>query len=162
MQNLQQQSRQAAPDLLPAVSQAAAKQHWFATLAQKSAKAAGSSVAFLAIAAGTLAWLISGPIFHFSDAWQLVINTVTNIVSMLMVFLIQNTQNRESTAVQLKLDELLRAIRGAQNAFINLEALTEEDLEAIKERYAELAEKARERSRLTAAAAQSPEQRQNR
>jgi low affinity Fe/Cu permease len=118
--------------------------NWFATLAQRSAKATGSSSAFLAITAITIAWLLSGPIFHWSDAWQLVINTFTNIVSMLMVFLIQNTQNRESTALQLKLDELLRAVRGAQNAFINLEDLTEDDLLRLKERYAQLAEHARE------------------
>jgi low affinity Fe/Cu permease len=127
------------------------EKHWFRNMAQVTAKAAGSSVAFMAICAITLAWLISGPIFHWSDTWQLVINTVTNIVSMLMVFLIQNTQNRESAAVQLKLDELLRALRGAQNAFINLESLTEEDLESLKIRYAALAEKARAKSGLSPA-----------
>jgi low affinity Fe/Cu permease len=119
---------------------------WFAVMAQKTAKVAGSSAAFIAICAITLAWLISGPVFHWSDTWQLVINTVTNIVSMLMVFLIQNTQNRESSAQQLKLDELLRAVRGAQNSFIDLEDLTEQDLERIKERYAALAVQARRRS----------------
>jgi low affinity Fe/Cu permease len=118
-------------------------------MAQRTAKAAGSSPAFIGICAITAAWLLSGPLFHWSDTWQLVINTVTNIVSMLMVFLIQNTQNRESAAVQLKLDELLRALRGAQNAFINLEDLTEEDLDGLKARYALLAEKARSRSGLT-------------
>jgi len=126
-----------------------AGRHWFATYAHKTAKLAGSSAAFVGICMVTLAWLISGPIFHWSDAWQLVINTVTNIISTLMVFLIQNTQNRESTALQLKVDELLRAMRGAQNAFINLEELTEEDLLRIKERYAALAEKARRKSGLT-------------
>src|SRR5579872_2496803 len=94
---------------------------WFATLAQKSAKITGSSPAFLAVCIVTGAWLVSGPFFHFSDTWQLIINTVSNIVAMLMLFLIQNTQNRESAALQLKADELLRAMRGAQNAFINLE-----------------------------------------
>jgi low affinity Fe/Cu permease len=122
--------------------------HWFADMAQKTAKLAGSSVAFIAICGITLGWLISGPIFHWSDTWQLVINTVTNIVSMLMVFLIQNTQNRESAAQQLKLDELLRAVRGAQNSFINLEGLSEKDLGSIKERYAALAEQARLKSTL--------------
>jgi len=117
-------------------------------MAQSTARVAGSSPAFIAICAITLGWLVTGPFFHWSDTWQLVINTVTNIVSMLMVFLIQNTQNRESTALQLKVDELLRAIRGAQNAFINLEELTEEDLDRIKERYAALAERARARSGL--------------
>src|SRR5436309_1466301 len=117
-------------------------------MAQRTAKVAGSSAAFLAICGITLLWLASGPFFHWSDTWQLVINTVTNIVSMLMLFLIQNTQNRESSALQLKLDELLRAQRGAQNAFINLEELTEQDLVRIKERYAMLAEQARKKSGL--------------
>src|ERR1700682_1670651 len=127
-------------------SRAIDQRNWFGMMAQKTAKLAGSSGAFMAICAITLGWLISGPIFHWSDTWQLVINTVTNIVSMLMVFLIQNTQNRESDARQLKVDELLRAVRGAQNAFINLEALTEEELEQIKERHASLAQHARRES----------------
>ena len=114
-------------------------------MGQHTSKAAGSSAAFFGICAITAAWLLSGPIFHWSDTWQLVINTVTNIVSMLMVFLIQNTQNRESTAVQLKLDELLRAMHGARNTIIDLEDLGEEDLDVIKVRYAALAEKARAR-----------------
>jgi len=126
------------------------RRRWFAQVSQKTAKLAGSSPAFTAICAITLAWFLSGPIFGWSDTWQLVINTVTNIVSMLMVFLIQNTQNRESAALQLKVDELLRAVRGAQNAFINLEELTEEDLIRIKERYAALAEHARIKSGIPA------------
>src|ERR1700734_4181203 len=117
-------------------------------MAQNTAKLAGSSSAFVAICLITSVWLVTGPIFHWSDTWQLVINTVTNIVSMLMVFLIQNTQNRESAAQQLKLDELLRAVRGAQNSFINLEGLSEKDLGSIKERYAALAEQARLKSTL--------------
>jgi low affinity Fe/Cu permease len=121
---------------------------WFATMAQRAAKLTGSSPAFMAVCALTLLWLASGPIFHWSDTWQLVINTLSNIVAMLMLFLIQNTQNRESAALQLKVDELLRAVRGAQNAFINLEELTEEDLVRIKERYARLAEHARSQSDL--------------
>lgn len=118
--------------------------NWFGRMAQRTAKAAGSSGAFTAICILTLAWLISGPVFHWSDTWQLVINTVTNIVSMLMVFLIQNTQNRESAALQLKLDELLRAMKGAQNAFINLEGLSDSDLDAIRARHAALAQQARD------------------
>jgi len=113
--------------------------NWFATMAQNTARAAGSSSAFIAICGITLVWMVTGPVFHWSDTWQLVINTVTNIVSMLMVFLIQNTQNRESSALQLKIDELLRAVRGAQNAFINLEDLSEEDLNRLKKRYAAIA-----------------------
>src|SRR5260370_42663137 len=125
------------------------QQNWFRTMAQRTSKVAGSSPAFVAICAITIVWLITGPIFHWSDTWQLVINTFTNIVSMLMVFLIQNTQNREGAALQLKLDELLRAVSGAQNAFINLEDLKEEELERIKERYAALAERARRRNAVT-------------
>src|ERR1700722_5195252 len=112
-------------------------------MAQQTSKAAGSGVAFIGICAITIAWLLSGPIFHWSDTWQLVINTVTNIVSMLMVFLIQNTQNRESTALQLKIDELLRAVKGAQNAFINLEDLNDDDLKRLKVRYSAIADRAR-------------------
>ena len=120
------------------------RKHWFETLAERAAKASGSAQAFILICAVTLLWLGSGPLFHWSDTWQLVINSVTNIVSMLMVFLIQNSQNRNSSAVQLKLDELLRAGREAKNAFINIEELTEEDLRWIKERYADLAKTARQ------------------
>jgi len=116
----------------------------------------GSSPAFLTVCVLTLVWLGSGPIFHWSDTWQLVINTVSNIVAMLMLFLIQNTQNRESAALQLKADELLRAMRGAQNAFINLEELSEEDLDRIKERYAKMAELARARSGMTSNPGSSP------
>ncbi len=124
------------------------KTYWFATMAHSTARAAGSSSAFIAICGITLVWMVTGPVFHWSDTWQLVINTVTNIVSMLMVFLIQNTQNRESSALQLKIDELLRAVRGAQNAFINLEDLNEEDLDRLKKRYAAIAVSAREKSTL--------------
>src|ERR1700726_617668 len=119
------------------------KKHGFASMAQNTAKLAGSSSAFVAICLITFVWLVTGPIFHWSDTWQLVINTVTNIVSMLMVFVIQNTQNRESSALQLKIDELLRAVTGAQNTFINLEELIEEDLHDLKEKSAEMAARAR-------------------
>jgi len=131
---------------------------WFSVMAQQTAKVAESSAAFIAICAITLAWLITGPVFHWSDTWQLVINTVTNIVSMLMVFLIQNTQNRESSAQQLKLDELLRAVRGAQNSFIDLEDLTDSELERIKERYAALAARARRKVGPTQAVPTSSEE----
>jgi low affinity Fe/Cu permease len=129
------------------------KKHGFASMAQNTAKLAGSSSAFVAICMITFVWLVTGPIFNWSDTWQLVINTVTNIVSMLMVFVIQNTQNRESLALQLKIDELLRAVRGAQNTFINLEELSEGDLDELKEKSAALAE----RARLKAGKAGAPE-----
>jgi low affinity Fe/Cu permease len=131
---------------------------WFAKMAQKAAKVTGSSPAFLTVCLLTLVWLGSGPLFHWSDTWQLVINTVSNIVAMLMLFLIQNTQNRESSALQLKVDELLRAMRGAQNAFINLEELSEEELIRIKERYAKMAELARERSGMSSVSDPPPNQ----
>jgi low affinity Fe/Cu permease len=88
-------------------------------------------------------WGITGPVFKFSDTWQLVINTGTTIVTFLMVFLIQNTQNRESHAVQLKLDELIRAAKGAHNALLDLEGLEEADLERFRVRYEDLARTAR-------------------
>jgi low affinity Fe/Cu permease len=112
--------------------QMANKNHWFARMAHTAARITGSSPAFMTVCILTLLWLVSGPFYQWSDTWQLVINTLSNIVAMLMLFLIQNTQNRESAALQLKVDELLRAVRGAQNAFINLEQLTEEDLVRIK------------------------------
>ena len=90
-----------------------------------------------------LAWLASGPLFGYSDSWQLVINTGTTIVTFLMVFLIQNTQNRDTEAIQIKLDELIRATRGAHNALLDLEELDEETLDRLRERYESLAGQAR-------------------
>jgi low affinity Fe/Cu permease len=91
-----------------------------------------------------LLWGLTGPLFGFGDTWQLVINTGTTIVTFLMVFLIQNTQNREAKATQIKLDELIRASHGAHNALLDLEELTERDLMRIRQRYMELARRARE------------------
>ncbi len=91
-----------------------------------------------------LVWAATGPAFHFSDTWQLVINTGTTIVTFLMVFLIQNTQNRDSEAVQVKLDELIRSIEGAHNALLDLEELELQDLERIRADYTKLARRARE------------------
>jgi low affinity Fe/Cu permease len=121
---------------------------WFSFLAQNAARRAGSSYAFIACCLITGVWLLTGPIFHWSDTWQLIINTLTNIVGLLMLFLIQNTQNREMTAAQLKLDEVIRSLQGAHNVFLNLEDLGEEDLERIRERYSELAVRARQRAQL--------------
>ena len=91
-----------------------------------------------------LIWAISGPFFHFSDTWQLVINTGTTIVTFLMVFILQNSQNRDGEAIQLKLDELIRAVEMADNGMLNIEELTEKDLDRIKARYVNLAYAARE------------------
>ena len=103
----------------------------------------GHPVAFIVAACAIIIWALLGPIFHFSDTWQLVINTATTIVTFLMVFLIQNTQNRDSQAMQIKLDELIRAIEGAHLALLDLEQLSDQELGEFGKRYLKLAEKAR-------------------
>jgi low affinity Fe/Cu permease len=112
-----------------------------------AARAAGRPIAFGIALSTVLVWGILGPIFHFTDTWQLVINTATTIVTFLMVFLIQNTQNRDSEAVQIKLDELLRATKGCHNAVLDIEELSEDELDQIKRGYAILARKAVEKLR---------------
>ncbi|HXE41890.1 MAG TPA: low affinity iron permease family protein, partial [Candidatus Baltobacteraceae bacterium] len=94
-----------------------------------------------------VAWLVSGPIFHFSDTWQLVINTATTIITFLMVFLIQNTQNRDSEAMQIKLDELIRATKNAHTVVLDIEELSEEELDRLKGCYQELAREALKKMR---------------
>ncbi len=111
--------------------------------AKLTARATGHPTAFFLAVLVILVWGITGPTFRFSDTWQLVINTGTTIVTFLMVFLIQNTQNRDSEAVQLKLDELIRAMEGAHNALLDIEELTEQELDRIRDRYEELARQAR-------------------
>jgi low affinity Fe/Cu permease len=116
---------------------------WYSRFAKKSAAFCGRPPVF-AIAVGTiLLWGLTGPIFGFSDTWQLVINTGTTIVTFLMVFLIQNTQNRDTEAMQVKLDELIRATKGAHNALIDLEELEQEGLDAFRAKYQALALAAR-------------------
>ncbi len=116
----------------------------FSRFARWTALTLGNPVAFVVAVLIIGVWAITGPLFHFSDTWQLIINTSTTIVTFLMVFLIQNTQNRDSEAIQLKLDELIRAVEGAHNGLLNIEELTEEDLTLLKVRYAKLATAARE------------------
>jgi low affinity Fe/Cu permease len=116
----------------------------FTRFAKWTSRTAGHPVTFVIAVLIILVWALTGPIFEFSDTWQLVINTGTTIVTFLMVFLIQNTQNRDSQAMQLKLDELIRAINGAHNGLLDLEELTEDDLNRIKARYEALARKSRE------------------
>ena len=94
-----------------------------------------------------IAWAVTGPVFGYSDTWQLVINTGTTIITFLMVFLIQNTQNRDSSAIQLKLDELIRATRGAHNALLDLEELTQEELNTFLKTYQQLADQGRKQVR---------------
>jgi len=116
----------------------------FASFARATSRATGRPSAFLIAGGVIVVWAITGPIFHYSDTWQLVINTGTTIVTFLMVFLIQNTQNRDAEAVQVKLDELIRATEGAHNGLLDLEELEEMELDRIRVNYAKLARQARE------------------
>jgi low affinity Fe/Cu permease len=116
----------------------------FVHFAKAMSRAAGRPSAFFAALLVVVAWLASGPFFHYSDTWQLVINTGTTIVTFLMVFLIQNTQNRDTEALQVKLDELVRVTEGAHVALLDLEDLEEQELERIKATYIRLARKARQ------------------
>ena len=119
----------------------------FTRFAKATARAAGHPATFGVAFFVILVWAVTGPLFRFSDTWQLVINTGTTIVTFLMVFLIQNTQNRDSVAMQIKLDELLRAVKGAETAMADLEDLTEAELEAFQKHYAQLAAEARTKMR---------------
>lgn len=115
----------------------------FTRFAKWTSHITGRPVTFAVALLALVVWAVSGPVFGFSDTWQLVINTGTTIVTFLMVFLIQNTQNRDSEALHIKLDELIRANRGAQNALLDLEELEEKELDKIRQDYEALAEKAR-------------------
>jgi low affinity Fe/Cu permease len=108
-------------------------------MAQATSGAMGSPWSFLLALGVVLIWAVTGPIFHFSDTWQLVINTGTTIITFLMVFLIQNTQNRDARALHLKLDELIRAGKGARNKLVNLEELTDEELDQLQQQFERLA-----------------------
>lgn len=115
----------------------------YSRFAKGAARFCGRPRTFALAMAVVLLWLVTGPLFDFSNTWQLVINTGTTIITFLMVFLIQNTQNRDTEAIQLKLDELIRATQGAHNALLDLEELEEESLDAFKQRYQTLAAGAR-------------------
>jgi low affinity Fe/Cu permease len=116
---------------------------WYSRFAKSAAHFCGRPKVFV-LAVGVIAvWIVTGPIFGFSDTWQLVINTGTTIVTFLMVFLIQNTQYRDTEAIQVKLDELIRATKGAHNALLDLEELEEENLETFRTKYQALASAAR-------------------
>src|ERR1700760_2144220 len=119
-----------------------AKLSAFARMANAVARVSGRPATFILCCGLVVVWAATGPFFHYSDTWQLVINTATTIVTFLMVFLIQNTQNRDSEAVQLKLDELLRSTPGAHNALLEIEELSEEELDEIKCCYEKLARQA--------------------
>lgn len=115
----------------------------YTRFAKSAAQFCGRPRMFVLAVLVIVVWVVTGPLFDFSDTWQLVINTGTTIITFLMVFLIQNTQNRDTEAIQIKLDELIRATRGAHNALLNLEELDEETLDAFRRRYEALAAAAR-------------------
>jgi len=116
------------------------KKGWFTCFAQHTASLAGSPAAFALAISVVVIWALTGPIFRFSDVWQLVINTGTTIVTFLMVFLVQNAQNRDGRIIQLKLDELIRAVDKAETAYVAMEEMSEEELEDLRLKYARLAE----------------------
>ena len=113
-------------------------------LAKTVSRFCGRASTFTLALGVIVVWIVTGPVFGFSDTWQLVINTGTTIITFLMVFLIQNTQNRDTEAIQIKLDELIRATKGAHNALMDLEELEESHLNAFRDRYEALAQAARE------------------
>jgi len=117
---------------------------WFTRLTKSTARAAGRPLAFTVAVGVLLTWAVTGPIFRFSDTWQLVINTGTTIVTFLMVFLIQSTQNRDGEAIQVKLDEIIRALDSANNELLDMEEMEEAELDQIKDTYEDLARQARD------------------
>jgi len=133
--------------VMEAIDQRKSLQAMFSRVAKDCAVAMGHPWAFLFACAVIVAWALTGPLFGYSDTWQLVINTGTTIITFLMVFLIQNTQNRDSCAIQVKLDELLRSTRGAHNALLDLEELTQAELDEFVKNYQLLAQEARKRVR---------------
>jgi len=122
----------------------AADRSIFTRVAGWASRAAGKPVATMLAFGVIVAWAVTGPFFHFSDTWQLVINTGTSLVTFLMVFLIQNSQNRDTEALQIKLDELIHSIEQADNSLLNLEELEEQELDELRAHYCKMAEAARE------------------
>ncbi len=118
-------------------------QSWYAQFTKSISRFCGRPIVFVLAVATILMWIITGPLFDFSDTWQLVINTATTIITFLMVFLIQSSQNRDTEAIQVKLDELIRATQGAHNALLDLEELEEAELDKFRDRYQALAKAAR-------------------
>ena len=114
---------------------------FFRKFANKTSEIVGSPWAFIAAVAIIVIWAFSGPLFDYSDTWQLVINTGTTIITFLMVFLIQNTQNRDAKAIHLKLDELIRGVKGARNSMVDLENLSDDDLKKLQEQFHQLRER---------------------
>lgn len=129
------------------VAQASTLNLWFSRLASRTAQIVGHPNMFLLAIVLLVIWAASGPFFHFSDGWQLVMNSATNIVTLLVVFLIQNTQNRDAKALHLKLDELIRSHQPARNDMIDIEKLSDEELDELEKRYAAICEENRARKR---------------
>jgi low affinity Fe/Cu permease len=123
-----------------------ASHSWYSRLAKATARTTGRPATFTAMTLLVVVWALCGPVFHYSDTWQLTINTGTTIVTFLMVFLIQATQNRDADAIQIKLDEIIRALDAAQNSLLDLEEMDEEELVRLREKYLHLAERARSAS----------------
>lgn len=123
------------------------KSSWFARFAKGTSRATGRPVAFLLAFSTVVVWALTGPIFDYSDTWQLMINTGTTVVTFLMVFLIQYTQNLDTEALQVKIDELIRATEGAHNALLDLEELDADELHRIRVNYEKLATEARQARR---------------
>jgi low affinity Fe/Cu permease len=113
---------------------------FFRKFSHQTSEIVGSPGAFITALALLLIWALSGPVFHFSDTWQLVINTATTIITFLMVFLIQNTQNRDAKALHLKMDELIRSMEGARNRMVDLEELSDDELEQLKSQFRRISE----------------------
>lgn len=116
--------------------------HAFRIFAQQSSIALGSAWAFVGAVVVIVVWVLTGPTFHFSDTWQLIINTATTVITFLMVFLIQNTQNRDTKAVHLKLDELIRALKSARNELVDLEDLSDDELKKLEKQFQRMRQKA--------------------
>ena len=114
----------------------------FRVFARRSSMMLGSAWAFAGAVVVICIWILTGPTFHFSDTWQLIINTATTVITFLMVFLIQNTQNRDAKAMHLKLDEIIRALKGARNQLVDLEDLSDEELKKLEEQFRQLRKKA--------------------
>jgi low affinity Fe/Cu permease len=129
----------------------------YSQFAKSTARFMGKPIVFVLAVATIALWIITGPLFGFSDTWQLVINTATTIVTFLMVFLIQNTQNRDTEAIQIKLDELIRATQGAHNALLDLEELEDAQLDAFRAKYEALARDARRKIGSGSADTDTPE-----
>jgi low affinity Fe/Cu permease len=125
------------------------RESYFARLSSLATQWSGTTTAFMLASLSVLIWLVTGPVFEFSNTWQLVINTSTTIITFLMVFLIQRTQNKDSLAIHLKLNELVAAMKGASNRLINVEGLTEEEIRTLHSHYGRLVQLAKSDKQLT-------------